>query len=129
MSSANWPPSRSSRERVSSQIDVPASCRLCRLGFGAIVDCSSSLGCGLRDERVEWRVSVAQRSEVNGLAGADQLLDVLVDIPNVDVHPSEHALLAQPEGDELAAVALAAEQHLIPLGCIARVLHPDFVLV
>jgi hypothetical protein len=44
-------------------------------------------------QRCERRLGICQRGHVNGLPRADQRLDVLVDIPDVDVHPGENSSL------------------------------------
>src|SRR5438067_2148158 len=67
-----------------------------------------------RDQRLQRRVCIRQSARIDLLSRADQPLDVLVDIPNVDVHPGHHASVAQPEGDKFTALAVAAEDHLVP---------------
>ena len=43
--------------------------------------------------------------------------------------PATHAILEQPERDELASGAIAAEDHPVPGARQTRVLHPDVVLI
>src|SRR5665647_3137075 len=71
------------------------------------------------------------RPVVPPATGPDELLDLLGDVPDVDVHPSQHAALAQPEGDELPFGEVPADHELVvPVGPdVADVLHAQVVLV
>src|SRR5215469_3632700 len=111
-------------------METPASRSLCTLGFGAMagLPCSAS-GRKLAGQRVKRNAGVGQRLNLGRLPGADQRFDLGVDVPDVDVHAGRDAPAVQPEGDELAALAVAAEDHLIPLRRVPRVLHPHVVLV
>ena len=83
----------------------------------------------LAGKRVEGGVGIDELRGRDRSAGANQRLHVLVDVPHVDVHPGDDALVRQPEGDELTAGRVAAEDDLVPFGREARVLHADVVLV
>jgi len=59
---------------------------------------------GIRGAPGGRRVCPVDRS-----SGAYEGLDVLVDVPDVDVHARRHAPPGEPERDELAPVDVAAE--------------------
>jgi hypothetical protein len=61
-----------------------------------------------------------QRSHLVGLTRAAQRLDTPIHVPDVDVHPGRDAPVTQPERDDLATGALAAEAGLIPLCACAQ---------
>jgi hypothetical protein len=70
-----------------------------------------------------------QRSHHCGPGASGPALDVLVHIPDVDVHAGRDAPAAQPERDELPASALAAQADLISLWRVSGVLHPDVIVL
>jgi hypothetical protein len=49
----------------------------------------------------ERKVRVGELADVGGSRGADEILDCVVDVPDIDVHPGEDATPAEPERDEL----------------------------
>ena len=56
----------------------------------------------LRGEQLlERDTRVSEARTVDRVACTDERLDVLVDVPDVDVHAGKHALVLEPEGDEL----------------------------
>src|SRR5688572_13895499 len=61
-------------------------------------------------------LSGGQLHGVDPAPRADQLLDLLVDVPDVDVHAGDDAPVREPEGDELAPGRIAAEHDLVPAG-------------
>jgi hypothetical protein len=63
----------------------------------------------------ERRSGIGEHRRLDGLARADQSLNPLVDIPDIHVHPRNHAPLAKPEGDELAAIPPAHPLYKIRL--------------
>src|SRR6202044_2218909 len=74
---------------------------------------------------------VGQAGGVQGAGGADEGLDVIGDVPDVDVHAGDQAALAEPEGDELQGVGVAPVDDLV-VGAgdgQARALHAEVVLV
>ena len=46
------------------------------------------------DELAQWDAGVGQCCGIDPFAGADELLDRLDDVPDVDVHPGHHAVVA-----------------------------------
>src|SRR5688572_28604909 len=74
-------------------------------------------------------LSGGQLLAIDPAARVDQLLDLLVDVPHVDVHAGDDASVREPEGDELARRWVAAEDDLVPAGRVTGVLHADVVLV
>src|SRR5436305_9419825 len=77
----------------------------------------------------QWHVGIGEPAVVDGRAGADELLDVLRDVPDVDVHAGDDAVARQPERDELAPGGVAAEDDAVPAAREAGVLHADLVLI
>src|SRR5260370_37055329 len=61
----------------------------------------------------EGNVGVGQAGEVDLAAGADDRLDVVVDVPDVDVHAGDHRAAGEPERDELQRGAVAAGGDLV----------------
>src|SRR5579872_352473 len=49
----------------------------------------------------EGDIGVGEAGEVYLAGGADEGLDVVVDVPDVDVHAGDHDAAGEPEGDEL----------------------------
>ena len=45
----------------------------------------------LPGQRIEWSFGIGELGDVDGPLGSDQRLDVLVDVPDVHVHPGKHA--------------------------------------
>ena len=109
---------------------APEACRASGArGATATVSPPAGSSGPLRDERGERHVGVGQPRIVDRRPGAEQRLDVVADVPQIDVHAREQRVPAQPEGDELAARGVAAEDDAVPVGGVAAVLHPDVVLV
>ena len=74
---------------------------------------------------------VGEAGGVQGPGGADERLDVVVDVPDVDVHARDRLAFLEPEGDELQALAAAAVDDLV-VGARqrqARGLHAEVVLI
>ena len=69
---------------------------------------------------VERHVGIGEAPVVDGDALADQSLDRVDDVPDVDVHAGHDAVAGQPEGDELARRRIAAEDDAIPVAGEAR---------
>src|SRR3954471_2831568 len=90
---------------------------------------ASELCDGVADELLERDFGVAEARPVDGPATADQVLDRVDDVPDVDVHARGDDAVAQPEGDELARGGIPAEDHLLVARGEPRVLHADVVLV
>src|SRR5690606_19909784 len=91
----------------------------------ALIDYGADLQLGERDGRV------LQPGGVDRRAGADDPLDLLGHVPDVDVHPGQHAPVREPERDELTRRHVAAEHDPVVaarLG-VAGVLHAEVVLV
>ena len=59
---------------------------------------------------------VGEPVAVDPVPGTDQRLDVPGDVPDVDVHTGHDTVVAQPEGDQLAGLAVAAEDELVLAG-------------
>src|SRR5690606_24448525 len=74
---------------------------------------------------------VGQLGPVGGGAGVDQGLDVVGDVPDVDVHAGHDLAVGQPEGDVLAAGEVAPDHHVVGLAGadVTGVLHAEVVLV
>src|SRR5215475_14298701 len=66
-----------------------------------------------RLDLVEGDGGVGEALGVDLAAGADQVLDRVGDVPDVDVHAGEDAAVAQPERDELAGRDVAAVDDLV----------------
>src|SRR5262249_5626863 len=66
--------------------------------------------CSCLEQRL---VRVRERLRVDLRAGADQRLDRVDHVPDVDVHAGQHPVLLEPEGDELAGGRVAAEHDLV----------------
>src|ERR1700746_3973593 len=79
----------------------------------------------------EGDVGVGEAGGVYRAGGADQGLDVVVDVPDVDVHAGDHGAAGEPEGDELQGGSVAAVEDLVVAarGGQARALHAEVVLV
>src|SRR5690606_7646204 len=79
----------------------------------------------------EWDGRVGQLGPVGGGAGVDQGLDVVGDVPDVDVHAGHDLAVGQPEGDVLAAGEVAPDHHVVGLAGadVTGVLHAEVVLV
>ena len=122
ISAAKAPLSSSSRESVSSQIETPASCSCLEAVHAALPSRDGG-------EFLERHVGVGEAPVVDGDALADEALDRVGDVPDVDVHAGHDAIAGEPEGDELAARGIAAEDDAVPVAGEARVLHADVVLV
>src|SRR5690606_7855233 len=60
---------------------------------------------------------------IHNCARPDEALHLLIDPPHVEVHPGDDDAVLEPEGDELAGVAVAAVDDLGALreGAVARV--------
>src|SRR5687767_1696045 len=84
---------------------------------------------GPRCQFLERNGGIRQPADVHRPAGPDQRLDRAGDIPHVGVHAGDNPPVGQPEGDELAVVRVATEHDAVPGAGIARVLHPQVVLV
>src|SRR5918997_2184442 len=78
-------------------------------------DGSSHTALRRRDEAVDWDIGVSEATVVDLDALPDETLDRVVDVPHVDVHAGDDAVVADPEGDELAARGIAAEHHAVPV--------------
>src|SRR2546423_3653554 len=89
------PLSSRSRERVSSQIDTPAS----RSAFRRFVSAFTFIVslCRGRRELFERHVGVRQPAHVHPLPGADHLLDRLSHVPHVHVHSGQYPAAGHPE--------------------------------
>src|SRR6185437_9576992 len=76
-------------------------------------------------------VGVGAGGGVYRAGGADQGLDVVVDVPHIDVHAGDHDAAGEPEGDELPGGRVAAVEDLVVAarGRQARALHAEVVLV
>ena len=83
------------------------------------------------DQRRQRYVRIREPAHVDRVAIANDRLDRLGDIPNVDVHTGEDTSPVKPEGDELRGGDVSAEYHLVvSVGFdVARVLNPHVVLV
>src|SRR6516164_1568244 len=79
----------------------------------------------------EGDVGVGEAGEVDLAGGADEGLDVVVDVPDVDVHAGHDAAAGEPEGDELEPFAVAPVGDLVVAAGRgqARALHAELVLV
>src|SRR5439155_4444821 len=77
----------------------------------------------------EGGTGMGEAAVVDRHALADEGLDGLGDVPDVDVHACDHAVADKPEGDELPARGIAAHDDPVPGAGVARVLHADVVLV
>src|SRR4029453_11829320 len=86
---------------------------------------------GLAGQFCQRHVGVGQFRWVGLRGGAHQGLDGVGDIPCVDVHASQHRSALHPEGDELAAGDVAAEDDLVVAATryVAGILHATVVLV
>src|SRR5262249_46281663 len=79
-------------------------------------------GCGLTRPRRLAREAFERHLRVSELlwidlgAGPDQVANLLVDVPDVDVHPGGDPAVLHPEGDELSRVHVAPEDDLVPVG-------------
>src|SRR3954451_19850922 len=91
-------------------------------------DVRSRLGAG-SGEVGEWRAGVGQAVAINPRVGRDQGTNVVLDVPDIDVHARGDAALAQPERDELAGGDVATHHDVVVATSEPRVLHPDVVLV
>ena len=98
--------SSSSRESVSSQIETPASCSCWRRFMPRSLH--------RRDEVLERDVGIGEAPVIDRDALADEPLDRVGDVPDVDVHAGHDAIVGEPEGDELAARGIAAEDDAVP---------------
>ena len=76
-------------------------------------------------------LGVGQFRWVGLRTGAHQRLDGVDDPPGVDVHAGQHPPALHPEGDELAAGDVAAEDDLVVaiVRDVAGILHPTVVLI
>src|SRR6201989_3306262 len=61
----------------------------------------------------EGDVGVGEAGGVYRAGGADQGLDVVVDVPDVDVHAGDHDAAGEPERDELQRVPVAPVEDLV----------------
>src|ERR1700685_3902099 len=86
---------------------------------------------GTGSELGQRDVRVGEAGEVDRAAGADEGLDVVADVPDVDVHAGHDPAAGQPEGDELQPGAVAAEGDVVVGGGRgqARALHAEVVLI
>src|SRR4051812_48650411 len=60
-----------------------------------------------RSKSSERLVGVGEAAGVHLDAGANQRLDLIGHVPDVDVHARDHAPALEPEGDELATLDVA----------------------
>src|SRR5215203_485350 len=95
---------------------IPASPSLLRLAI-------------MVSEFLDRGVGVDQPGEVHVPSAADQRLDGVSGVPDIDVHAGDHMLMAHPEGDELARRRITPNHHAVARGGQPRVLHADVVLV
>src|SRR4051794_32357453 len=126
-STRRWksPLSRRSRDRVSSQIDTPASCSCFRRFIRP-----SHLSSGRSGRQLfERHGRIGQPAHVHCLLGADHLLDRFSHVPDVHVHTGEYPAILHPERYELTGTAIATEHDLVPFRRISGVLHAHVVLV
>src|SRR6185437_12767933 len=74
---------------------------------------------------------VGEAGEVYWAGGADEGLDVVVDVPDVDVHAGDDDAAGEPEGDEFQGRRVAAVGDLViaARGGQAGALHAEVVLV
>ena len=72
---------------------------------------------------------IGEQGGFDRTAPGDDGLEVVDDVPDVDVHGRGDHVVAQPEGDELAGVAVAAHDHRVVGVAVPDVLEADFVLV
>src|SRR5437764_4429684 len=87
------------------------------------------MGVGL--EVGEGDVGVGEAGGVYGAGGADQGLDVVLDVPDVDVHAGHDGTVGETERDELQGGGIAAVEDLV-IGARsgqAGALHAQLVLV
>src|SRR5512144_1288123 len=66
------------------------------------------------DEFVERHAGISEAPVIDGDALADEALDRVDDVPDVDVHARHHAIAAEPESDELAGCGIATEDDAVP---------------
>ena len=72
----------------------------------------------------------ASLSTSTGVLRSDQGFDVVEHIPDVDVHPGQHPVVAvEPKRDEFTAGNVAAEHHPLEAGRVPDVFHSEVVLV
>jgi hypothetical protein len=107
ISPANSPLCSSRRDKVSSQIETPASWSCWRFGFGAISGLPLSFAQPSAREQIERRVGVAPGGRVHRSAGADERHHLLDPVEHVDVHPCDNRPVEQPEREKLAVVTVA----------------------
>src|ERR1700744_4562094 len=76
------------------------------------------------------RLWIDQFIEVDNGLVADQVLDVVEHIPDVDVHSRQHVVVGvEPEGYEFQAVDVTAEHDPLGVRRVAGVYHAQVVLV
>src|SRR5262249_56669390 len=68
---------------------------------------------GLYSERLEGDVRVGEAGRIDGQSGPYQGCDLVVDVPDVDVHAGQHPPAPDPERQELAPRHVAAEDPLV----------------
>ena len=88
ISRANSPLSSSSRESVSSQIETPASCSALEAIHAALRACSGT-------SASSGTLRIGEPPVVDRDAPADEPLDVVGDVPDVEVHAG-HDAIARP---------------------------------
>ena len=78
------------------------------------------------NEAGQWVARVGEPFRVELLAGQDELLDRVGDVPDVDIHPGQDPPSTEPERDELSCCGVTAEDNLVEaVGVgVARVLMP-----
>src|SRR5262249_32601096 len=86
---------------------------------------------GVYSERLEGDVRVGEAGRIDGQSGPYQGCDLVVDVPDVDVHAGQHPPAPDPERQELAPRHVAAEDHLVVAAGVdvPGVLHAQVVLV
>ncbi|CAM5693373.1 hypothetical protein SAFG77S_09962 [Streptomyces afghaniensis] len=89
------------------------------------------IGAEGRAERPEGYLWVGEHGDVYRLGGADEGLELVVDVPDVDVHAREHPVAGEPEGDELTSRHVTAEDDLVvATGLdVSGVFHAQVVLI
>ena len=71
----------------------------------------------------------ARRRTSTGFARADKGLEVVDDVPHVDVHGRGHDAVSVPEGDELVVLEVAAHHDVVARTGMADVLEAEVELV
>src|SRR3954451_6871943 len=84
---------------------------------------------GRSDEIGEGDVGIGQAGQVGRLRRHHDGLELVDDVPHVDVHGRSDDAFAVPEGDELAALEVTTHHHRITGLAVADVFEAEVVLV